>query len=431
MEINIFWFRRDLSLSDNHGLFKALKSGLSVIPIFIFDTKILEELPENDSRVSFIYDNLRKINDGLKKYKSSILILHGNIEESFQKLLNDYKVNAVYANEDYEPDAIKRDDWVHKYLQKRGISFNTFKNQVIYSKNEISQGGKKEGKPYTIFTPYKNAWLTKFRSEDKIEMYPSEKYLENFYQKEFRFPDLSEIGFTKGQFIVKDYNLSMIEGYDKNRNYPVIDATTYLGPHLRFGTISIRQLMSEYGFENEIFLNELIWREFFMQIMFHFPKSEQSNFKSKYDNIKWRNNEDEFLLWCEGKTGFPIIDAGMHQLNTTGYMHNRLRMITSSFLVKHLLIDWRWGEAYFAEKLLDYELASNVGNWQWAAGTGCDAAPYFRIFNPVIQQEKFDKNLEYILKFIPKYTSNKNKNPIVDHRFARERALETYKTALR
>ncbi len=430
MEINIFWFRRDLSLHDNHGLFEALKSGHSVIPIFIFDKEILEELQKNDSRVSFIHDNLRRINNELKQYKSSILILHDRVEETFQKLVNEYKIISVYANEDYESDAIKRDDLVLQLLQKNGISFNTFKNQVIYSKNDISQGGTKDGKPYTIFTPYKNAWLSKFKTEDKIEVYPSEKYLDNLYKKEFRFPDLSKIGFTKGQFMVKDYNLSMIEDYAKNRDYPDVDATTYLGPHLRFGTISIRQLVKEYGSLNETFLSELIWREFFMQIMFHYPKSEQHNFKSKYDAIKWRNNEDEFLLWCEGKTGYPIVDAGMHQLNTTGYMHNRLRMITASFLVKHLLIDWRWGEAYFAEKLLDYELASNVGNWQWAAGTGCDAAPYFRIFNPMTQQAKFDKNHDYILRFIPEYAPDKYINPIVEHVFARKRALDTYKTAI-
>jgi deoxyribodipyrimidine photo-lyase len=423
-KINIFWFRRDLSLYDNHGLFEALNSGIKVLPLFIFDTEILDELDKDDSRVSFIYKTLSEIDIKLKLDSSSILIRKGKVEDVFTDLISDFEIMAVYSNEDYEPYAINRDKVVTTLLEQNGIKHLQFKNQVVFAKDEIL---KKDKKPYTIFTPYKNAWLEKFKSGDFSVHYQSENFIQNFVKFRFEFPELSEIGFTKGKHHVKEFNHDAIKYYHNYRDFPSKDLGTYLGPHLRFGTISIRQLMREYFSSNETFISELIWREFFMQILYHFPKSEKENFKKQYDTVKWRNNEDEFEKWCKGETGYPIVDAGMRQLNSTGYMHNRVRMITASFLCKHLLIDWRWGEAYFAAKLLDYELSSNVGNWQWAASTGCDAVPYFRIFNPITQQQKFDPNFDYVKQFVPNFVENKPLYKIIDHDFARKRALETYK----
>jgi len=419
-KINIFWFRRDLSLEDNHGLYNALKEDLPVLALFIFDTDILNELDKDDSRVSFIYEQLVKINKKLIKYNSSILIKHGKVSDIFSELKNEYLIHEVYTNEDYEPYAINRDLDVKQILSLNNIGFKAFKNQVIFHKNEIL---KKDGNPYTIFTPYKNKWLENFDLDDITE-YPSEKKLQNFINKSFRFPELREIGFSKGKFDVKPYTLDNIDNYNKLRDFPDKDAGSYIGPHLRFGTESIRKIVKIASIRNKTFLSELIWREFFMQILFHFPHVENRSFKRVFDNIQWENNEDDFRKWCKGETGYPIVDAGMRELNSSGYMHNRVRMITASFLVKHLLIDWRWGEAYFAQMLLDYELSSNNGNWQWAASTGCDAVPYFRIFNPVTQQEKFDKDGVYRNSHLPK---NYNFKPLIEHKFARERCLIRYK----
>jgi deoxyribodipyrimidine photo-lyase len=423
-KINIFWFRRDLSLSDNHGLFMALNSGLKVLPIFIFDTEILDELEKDDSRVSFIYKTLTKISLQLKSQGSSLLVRKGKVEDVFAKLVTEFEINTVFTNEDFEPYAINRDKFLTELLEQNGIKHLQFKNQVIFAKDEIL---KKDKTPYTIFTPYKNAWLYKYPSGNFTVHYKSEKLIENFAKYSFEFPELSEICFIEGKHQVKEFNPDAIKDYHNNRDIPFKDSGTYLGPHLRFGTISIRQLMREYFSTNETFISELIWREFFMQILYHFPKSEKENFKKQYDAVKWHNNEDEFEKWCKGETGYPIVDAGMRQLNSTGYMHNRVRMITASFLCKHLLIDWRWGEAYFASKLLDYELSSNVGNWQWAASTGCDAVPYFRIFNPITQQQKFDPKFEYVHQFVPNFDENKSFKRIVEHDFARKRALSAYK----
>lgn len=423
-KINIFWFRRDLSLYDNHGLFEALGSGLKVLPIFIFDTEILDELEKDDSRVNFIYKTLLSIDLKLKEQGSSILILKGNVEDVFNKIISEYNIDSTYSNEDYEPYATNRDNKVTQLLKQSGIKHLQFKNQVIFAKDEIL---KKDNKSYTIFTPYKNTWLEKYKTGDFSGHYQSENLIQNFAKCSFEFPQLSKIGFTEGKHQVKEFNPDAIKDYHNYRDIPAKDLGTYLGPHLRFGTISIRQLMRDYFSINETFISELIWREFFMQILYHFPKSEKENFKKQYDTVKWSNNEIEFEQWCKGETGYPIVDAGMRQLNTTGYMHNRVRMITASFLCKHLLIDWRWGEAYFAAKLLDYELSSNVGNWQWAASTGCDAVPYFRIFNPTTQQQKFDPNLDYVKQFVPNFIENKSFTRIVEHDFARKRALNAYK----
>ncbi|MGB0915328.1 MAG: cryptochrome/photolyase family protein, partial [Crocinitomicaceae bacterium] len=324
-----------------------------------------------------------------------------------------------------EPYAIKRDKEISDFLNQRNIEFLQFKDQVIFEEGEIV---KKDGLPYTVFTPYKNKWLEKFYQTKHA---PNEEINdEQFLLSNNKFPSLGDIGFKESKIKVQPYNFKDIDRYESIRDFPSLDATSYLSPHLRFGTISVRQAIELNKSNNSTFLSELIWREFFMQILYHFPKVVNSNFKSKYDGIEWRNDEKDFENWCKGETGYPMVDAGMRQLNETGYMHNRVRMITAGFLCKHLLIDWKWGEAYFAKKLLDYDLSANNGNWQWASGTGCDSAPYFRIFNPIEQLKKFDKNLEYINYWVKDLQELTYPQPMVDHKFARERALSTYKAGL-
>ena len=429
MHINIFWFRRDLRLFDNNGLYRALKSGKPVLPVFIFDKDILDALSDkNDRRVSFIYDSLQQMQAGIKKNNSSLYILYDNPLNAFKQLVEEYKISEVFTNHDYEPYAIKRDDEIALFLKTKGIKFSTFKDQVIFEKNEVL---KLDGKPYTVFTPYSRIWKQKL-SEEKLPAYPSEKNVSAFLKKRpVPFPALKEMGFDHTPLVTPDKSIdpAVIQNYDNTRNIPGINGTSRLSVHLRFGTVSIRQLVKAAMELNEQWLNELIWREFFMMILFHFPRVVADCFKPKYNSIKWRNNEKEFALWCKGETGYPIVDAGMRELNETGFMHNRVRMIVAGFLTKHLLIDWRWGEAYFAEKLLDYELSSNNGNWQWSAGCGCDAAPYFRIFNPSEQTKRFDPDLIYIKRWI------KNFKPgylpaVVEHDFARKRALDMYKKSL-
>lgn len=430
-KVNIFWFRRDLRLTDNRGLFEALNSGIPVLPIFIFDTEILGKLSQKeDARVTFIYDLLAKIKNEIEKSGSSLKVLHGKPLEEIEKLVAIYNVSAVYINLDYEPYSINRDAAVHEFLQNKKIEFHAFNDHLIFVPNEIL---KDNGEPYTVFTPYSKKWKLRF-AETHIATYPSEKLLNCFVKTEpFNFPGLNEIGFVKSKIRVPEMDISekMISDYDQQRDFPAVAGTTRIGPYLRFGKIGIRRLTQKAQSISEVFLNELIWRNFFADILWHFPQVENRAFKPKYDFIAWRNNEAEFKLWCEGKTGYPLVDAGMRELNKTGFMHNRVRMVTASFLAKHLLIDWRWGEAYFAEKLLDFELASNNGNWQWAAGCGCDAAPYFRVFNPEAQQKKFDNAGKYILKWVPEYGTLNYPRPIVDHKFARERVLNAYKTALK
>ncbi len=426
MKKTVFWFRRDLRLEDNTALQHALQSGYPVILLFIFDTKILQELTDDDARVSFIYDNLNHLNQELIKKGSLLLCLKGEPIKVWEELITRYEISQVYFNKDYEPYALERDEQLKKLLHPHGIEVFAFKDQVIFEENEVV---KDDGKPYIVFTPYKNKWLEKFR---KIKTTSSQQSNNtSFYPSIHPFPLLSDIGFKRSSLRVKDYNLSIIDSYAISRDLPAEDNTSYLGPHLRFGTISPRQIISHLNSSDKEFLSELIWREFFMQILFHFPNVVSHNFKSKYDGIHWRNDETEFNKWCSGLTGYPLVDAGMRQLNTTGYMHNRVRMVTAGFLCKHLLIDWRWGEAYFASKLLDYELASNNGNWQWAAGTGCDAAPYFRIFNPIEQLKKFDSDLKYVKKWIPELGTNSYPPPMVDHKMARKRALAAYQNGLK
>jgi|WetSurMetagenome_2_1015567.scaffolds.fasta_scaffold110251_1 deoxyribodipyrimidine photo-lyase len=428
MKINIAWFRRDLRLDDNTALNQALTSGLPVLPVFIFDTNISEELTPDDPRISFIYETLFSINNVLKKSGSSIYILKGEPERIWKELLVSFDINSVFINKDYEPYAIQRDKAIESILNNNQIRLLRFKDQVIFEEKEII---KSDNQPYKIFTPYRNRWLKNFEYHfpEKPALNPKGK--QNYYECNFEFPSLEKLGFKKSTSRVKPYDLSVIRTYDKYRDFPAADKSSYLGPHLRFGTVSIRKIVQVALTENAVFLNELIWREFFMQILFSFPHVVTGNFRTKYDNIQWRNDEKEFERWCNGQTGFPLVDAGIRQLNKTGYIHNRVRMIAAGFLCKHLLIDWRWGEAWFAAKLLDYELSSNNGNWQWAAGTGCDAAPYFRIFNPDTQLQKFDRNKEYVRKWIEEIDNPGYPKPMVDHDFARKRAIEVYKSGLR
>lgn len=423
-KISIFWFRRDLRLQDNHGLFQALKSSHPVLPIFVYDNTITQKLTDDDARISFIYDHLSQISKSLKKHSTALRIEQGQVLDVWKKLSEEFEIQSVYANEDYEPSAILRDQQVLEFLNETNIPFNLYKDQVIFAKGEVL---KNDGTPYTVYTPYKNKWLSQIK-ETTIPKFESEK-LDNYLKFNQELPSLSDLGFKESNLRVRDYSLNHLDKYEITRNFPAREQTSDLAPHLRFGTVSIRQMVEKTKFR-AVFLSELIWREFFMQILFNFPHVVNNNFKSKYNSIEWRNNLEEFEKWKKGETGYPMVDAGMRELNQTGYMHNRVRMITAGFLCKHLLIDWKWGEAYFASKLMDYEQASNNGNWQWSAGTGCDSAPYFRIFNPSEQIKKFDTQLVYIKKWIPELNSLEYPTPMVDHKYARERALTTYKQGL-
>lgn len=427
--MTIFWFRRDLRLDDNHGLFEALSKSKAVLPIFIFDKTILDELPKDDARVTFIHESLTKINAELTKINKSLAVFYGEPKTIFNQLLSENKVDCVYTNHDYEPYAIKRDADINTFFKEKGVSFETFKDQVIFERNDVV---KDDGTPYVVYTPFSNKWKEKLKN-NPIENFVSEDYLDKIIKHAYSFLSLEAIGFENSKIKVKTYDISnkTIEKYEDTRNFPALDQTSYTSVHLRFGTISTRKLVQHAAqFKEDTYLKELIWREFFMQILWHFPHTVHNSFRPKYDAIKWLNDEQLFKKWCEGKTGYPIVDAGMRQLNKTGYMHNRVRMVVASFLTKHLLIDWRWGETYFAQKLLDYEQSSNVGNWQWAAGSGVDAAPYFRVFNPTEQVKKFDKDLKYIKKWVPELETFHYPQPIVEHKMARERCLKVYKEAV-
>ncbi|RXR19355.1 deoxyribodipyrimidine photo-lyase [Flavobacterium amnicola] len=427
--LSVFWFRRDLRLEDNVALYHALQSEGEVLPIFIFDTTILSQLQKDDARVTFIHQLLTKINTQLAAIGKSLAVFYGTPQEVFQKLLSENTITTVFTNHDYEPYARKRDKELNSFFKEKGIDFKTCKDQVIFEKSEVI---KDDGTPYVVFTPYSKKWKEKLKGI-VLPSYPSEASLDNITKHPYPFLSLSDIGFEVSTISVPNYTTSekLVTHYAETRNIPAISGTSLLAPHLRFGSVSIRKLVMDVRqYSNETFLNELIWREFFMQILWHFPHTIHKSFREKYDNIVWENDEAKFQQWCKGKTGYPFVDAGMRELNATGHMHNRVRMIVASFLCKHLLIDWRWGEAYFANKLLDYEQSSNVGNWQWAAGSGVDAAPYFRIFNPTEQVKKFDPKLQYIKKWIPELETMYYPQPIVDHKEAREKCLEVYKRAL-
>jgi deoxyribodipyrimidine photo-lyase len=430
--VNIVWLRRDLRIDDNAAFYYALKEGLPVVPFFLFDRNILDKLEnKHDKRVTFIHDVIKGISDSLKNYKAAIEVIYGFPKEAFEQLLSRYQVEKVFANHDYEKYGRERDVEMAGFLFEKGVKLLTAKDQVIFDKNEVV---KDDGSPYTVFTPYSKRWRAKL-NDFYLKPYPVLKYVSNLLKQEQRpIPSLGDMGFeeTDHRFPSAEPNESLIQSYDRTRDFPAVEGTSRMGIHLRFGTVSVRQLVKEAMSLNSTYLNELIWREFYQMITWHFPHvGEGKAFRPEYDNIQWRNNETEFERWCKGETGYPIVDAGMRQLNETGFMHNRVRMITASFLSKHLLIDWRWGEAYFAEKLLDYDFAPNNGGWQWAAGSGCDAAPYFRIFNPYLQTKRFDPHGKYIRQWVPEFESLQYPKPIVVHEFARQRCLETYKAALR
>ncbi|RYD56901.1 MAG: deoxyribodipyrimidine photo-lyase [Sphingobacteriales bacterium] len=428
-KIAIFWFRRDLRLEDNAGLHQALQSGLPVLPIFIFDTDILDDLENKcDKRVDLIHQMLQDMQQQLEKWGSGLKVLHGKPLDCFIKIISQYDIQAVYTNSDYEPYAKKRDSEIALMLSEASVPFYAYKDQVIFEQNEIV---KKDGTPYLVYTPYSKQWKAAL-TDEHLNTKDTEKYKQAFLQyTPASIPSLKTLGFERTGIAYEPPTLDtkVAKAYQRTRDVPSLP-TTRLSLHLRFGTISVRRLVKEVMELNETLLNELIWREFFQTILWHMPHTVTESCKKEYDRIRWRNNEKEFEKWCNGTTGYPIVDAGMRELNETGFMHNRVRMITASFLVKHLLIDWRWGEAYFAEKLLDYDMASNVGNWQWAAGSGCDAAPYFRIFNPYTQAAKFDPQNVYISNWVPEAGTKGYPEPIVDHQHARERCLDTFKKAL-
>ena len=431
-KVVIFWFRRDLRLNDNAGLYRALKAGIPVLPIFIFDKNILSKLQnKQDKRVEFIHTAITNLDAELQKLGSSLQVFYSTPDKVFKKLTTNYNIQAIYLNHDYEPYALERDNHVRLFFEKKDIAFKSYKDQCVFEKSEVT---KDDGKPYTIFTPYSRKWKLKL-NDFYVKPYPTEKYAFNFFKQKpakSHIQSLKDLGFESTDLVIPSTTIKkqLITNYKENRDFPAINGTSHLSVHLRFGTVSIRALAKAAQGLNETWLNELIWRDFYMMILSHFPHVAKNSFKPKYDKIMWRNNESEFKVWCEGNTGFPIVDAGMRELNTTGFMHNRVRMIVASFLVKDLLIDWRWGEAYFAEKLIDFDLSANNGGWQWAAGSGCDAAPYFRIFNPTEQIKKFDAQYEYIKKWVPEFNTAQYAKPIVDHAKARIRTLATYKMAL-
>lgn len=429
-EITIFWFRRDLRLFDNAGLYHALKSGLPVLPVFIFDREILDDLEDKaDRRLEFIHNAVSKLKADLENVGSTLEVHYGFVKDIWKKLLENYSVKKVFTNHDYEPYAIKRDNSVNALLKENGVELCTYKDHVIFEKDEVV---KSNGEPYTVFTPYSKAWKLKLNAF-YLKKYPTEKYYNNVFKtKPDELISLKEMGFksTGTIFSPATVKRELIKNYHNTRDVPGVNGTSRLGVHYRFGTVSIREKMANAAELNEKYFNELIWREFYISILWHFPHVVHSSFKPEYDNIRWLNNEEDFHRWCAGQTGYPMVDAGMRELNETGFMHNRVRMVAASFLTKHLLVDWRWGEAYFAAKLLDFELASNNGGWQWAAGCGVDAAPYFRIFNPQLQLEKFDPQLVYIKRWIPEYGTPAYPQPIVDHAFARARCLRVYKEGL-
>jgi len=427
--ISIFWFRRDLRLDDNKGLYYALQENDNIVPIFIYDKNILDEIKKNDHRIQFIKNRIDEINKDLSKTGKSINQFYGDPLKVFKKLIEKYQIKNIYLNRDYTPYSIKRDSQIFNLSKKQNIEYKDYKDHVIYEKSDIT---KDDGSPYKVYTPYSKKWLAKLKL-DGIKNYPSEKLIQNLTNIESGF-NFSSIGFNKPSVTLSKLNLSkkVIDEYEMTRNFPSKDATSKIGVHLRFGTISTRKLVTQAKLSSNItFLKELVWREFFQQILYHFPHTVSKSFKPQYDRIEWLNNEDDFLKWCDGKTGYAFVDAGMRELKKTGFMHNRVRMLVGSFLCKHLLIDWRWGEAYFREKLFDYETASNIGNWQWVAGCGVDAAPYFRIFNPHEQIKKFDKDLKYVKKWVPEFNTQSYIGTIVDHKFARQRCLEVYKKALK
>jgi deoxyribodipyrimidine photo-lyase len=429
--VSIFWFRRDLRLEDNIGLMHALKTRENVLPLFVFDPEVLQ-WGENkrNIQVGFVYDTLMGIKEKLEIIGSGLYVAAGKPLDVFKALMDSYHIFSVYANREYEPYTLQRDDEVAAFLASQGVEFHTYKDHVLFEQNEIV---KDNGEPYTVFTAYKQRFLRKL-NQSMVVPAPISKYAYNFFRTTpLPIPSLDDMGYSRVDVPVPPRKLpaELLKSYETDRDFPARNGTSHLGVHLRFGTVSIRKVTALAMQHSDTFLNELIWRNFYSVILWFFPRVVHASFKPAYDEIVWENNKEHFKAWCEGRTGYPLVDAGMRELNATGYMHNRVRMVTASFLCKHLLIDWRWGEAYFAQKLLDYDLASNNGGWQWAAGSGNDAAPYFRVFNPELQAKKFDPNVEYILKWVPEYGTMSYPKPIVVHAEARNRALARYAEAVK
>ncbi|MBS1545428.1 MAG: deoxyribodipyrimidine photo-lyase [Bacteroidetes bacterium] len=420
-----WWIRRDLRIEDNVALYHALQAEREIIPLFIFDTHILDHLDDpEDRRVNFIHDALKKLKADLEQHGSTLLILHGDPVAIFREL----DPKSVYTNHDYEPYGTERDTKIKAIVETNGGKFHSYKDIVIFERNEVL---KDDGQPYTVFTPYSRKWKALLKPEH-CKSYSIIDLSRLKRMPPAEMPELSTIGFREVDYTFPPRTIrqQIIREYSDKRDFPAVEGTSKLSVHLRFGTVSIRRLVSVALKSNETWLNELIWREFYHMILYHFPQASQKAFKPAYDRILWNNNPDEFKAWCEGRTGYPMVDAGMRELNATGFMHNRSRMIAASFLTKHLLIDWRWGEAYFAKKLLDFDLAANNGGWQWAAGSGCDAAPYFRVFNPELQAAKFDPDQSYVRHWIPELGTPSYPSPIVNHQTARDRAIRTYQEAL-
>lgn len=429
-KVAIFWFRRDLRLEDNCGLFQALAGEHPVLPIFIFDPQILNRLTsKKDARVEFIHHALQKVKNQLQALGADILVLHRDPLAAFQHISIQFSIQSIYTNHDYERYGVERDLKISNWASDQGIVFQSFKDQVVFEKSQLLSG---QGTPYTVFTPYSRKWKERL-SQEPIRTFGSELG-QNYLRAEFLFPSLDDLGFEASglDFPGDQVKDDLIRNYGAHRDFPALPGTSRLSVHLRFGTISVRSLVLRALGNSETWLNELIWRDFYFSILYHFHQvSEGKAFRKEYDLIEWRNDETEFAAWCEGRTGYPLVDAGMRELNQTGFMHNRVRMVVASFLVKHLLIDWRWGEAYFAEKLLDFDFSANNGGWQWASGSGCDAAPYFRVFNPTLQMQKFDPQLVYVKKWVPEFMEFSYPKPIVDHNMARKRVVEVYQKALR
>lgn len=450
--MTIFWHRRDLRTNDNAGLYNALKNGGEVLPIFIFDRNILDKLEDKaDARVEFLQNTVSKLAKAYEQAGGTMRVFYGDPQEIWAEILATYpNLKTVYANEDYESYAITRDKSIATSLAQKNINFYTYKDHVIFAGNEVQ---KKAGGPYTVFTPYSRMWRANLESRmdswvDEsgkeitasyyLKPYPSEAYFHRLLEgsqvpsSHKKVPSLAEMGFvpTAVEIPPTEVSRKLIREYDKMRDIPSVEGTSRLGIHFRHGTISIREKCLRAMELNATYVNELIWRDFYSQILQHFPHVENGPFREKYAAIPWINDPEKFQAWCEGKTGVPIVDAGMRELNETGHMHNRVRMIVASYLTKHLLTTWQLGEAYFAKKLLDFDLASNNGGWQWAAGCGTDAQPYFRVFNPESQQKKFDPDFKYIKRWVPEFGTSQYPTPIVDHKFGRERAIAVYKEAL-
>ncbi len=471
MKSILFWFRRDLRTNDNAGLYHALKAGKRVYCTFIFDREILDHLPSKaDRRVEFIWESVRELADTLNRHGGALIVRYARASDEIPALAQELKVDAVFTNEDYEPAAIARDKKVAAALHANGITFEQFKDTVIFEKDEVLT---QAAKPFSVFTPYKNAWLKKL-TDFYLKPYPTERYVGNLAKSAAApaIPTLADMGFTStnikslvtcgvtGAALLRDDFIDRMADYRVARDFPSVKGVSYLSVHNRFGTISIRELATIAHAETikrknegaETWLSELIWRDFYFQILWHTPHAATSAYKREYDALTWENDKTLFQAWCEARTGYPIIDAAMRQLNQSGYMHNRLRMIVASFLTKDLLIDWRWGEKYFADHLNDFDLSANNGGWQWAASTGCDAQPYFRIFNPITQSERFDPQGKFIRKYLPELKNIPDKfihapwtlppidataknfligrdypQPIVDHAVQRDKALAMYK----